>query len=202
MNPQQQAPLDYLNQISTSSTKPARFGLTLRTVIIGAAAVVVLIIIMAIIVSFISNTRKTPWEQLSARLAVTSQVANDATTVLKSSQLRSLNSDLKLYLTNTTRDLETPLAQNGVNAKKLSPAVVTKENNTGITGRLEDARLNAKYDSAYAREMSYQLATILALYQTLYSSSGNTEIKTYLKTSYDNLLPTQKALADFSDSSE
>jgi len=203
MNPEHgQMPIDYLNKISPDQQKPAPFRLTLRTVIFAAIAVVVIVIIASVIASTIADNRKTPWEQLSARLVVTSTIANDATTTIKNSQLRSLNSDLKIYITNTTRDLSTPLTKVGVENKKIPAAITTKENSTGITGRLEDARLNAKFDSTYAREMSYQLATILSLYQKLYASSSSATTKAFLLTSYNNLLPTQKAIADFSASTE
>jgi len=201
MNPQHQAPVDYLNQISPQQQKTP-FRLTLRMVIIGAVGLVILVIIFSIIIGAVNNSRKTPWEQLSAKLSTTSTVVANSTTLIKNSQLRSLNSDLKIYLTNTTRDLETPLKRLDIDAKKLPASVIEKEQTTGITDRLENARLNAKYDSTYAREMSYQLATILSLYQQLYNATTKEDTKTFLKTSYDNLLPTQKALSEFNTSTE
>ena len=71
-----------------------------------------------------------------------------------------------------------------------------------MTERLEDGRLNAKYDSTYAREMSYQTATLLALINQLYKSSALPATKTYLKGAYENLEPTYKALSAFSASNE
>lgn len=176
--------------------------LTFRKVIIGAIIAVILVIILVAVAGSIGSSSKTPWQQLSARLAVTTKVASDSSTKLKNSQLRSLNSDLKLYLTNTTRDLATPLGKLSIDSAKLPAEVTKQENSTGITDRLENARLNAKFDSTYAREMSYQLSTILSLYQQLYTSGGSTETKTFLKAAYDNLLPTQQAMANFSASTE
>lgn len=203
MNPQQnQTPLDYLNQIAPKEQKPGFFQLSMRTVLFGAGILVVLVIIIALVVGALSNAQKEPWQQLSVRLDVTATAANDATTKLKNSQLRSLNSDLKLYLSNTTRDLAEPLAKRGIEAKKIPASITAKENGTGMADRLEDARLNAKYDSTYAREMSYQLATLLALYQELYAGGGSDATKTFLTTAYDNLQPTQKALESFSAANE
>lgn len=203
MNPQQgQTSLDYLNQISPHAPKQSPFKFGMRTVVLGAIVAIVLVIILIAITSSISSTNKGPWQQLSAKLAATQVVVDSSTNRLKNSQLRSLNSDLKLYLTNTQRDLATPLGLLDINPAKLPASVTTKENGTGMTERLEDARLNAKFDSTYAREMSYQLATIQALYLKLYKSTSSAKSKTFLDNSYKNLGPTQKSFAEFSASNE
>lgn len=203
MNPNNgQTPLDYLNQIAPQTTKSSGFKLNIRTVIIISIVLVIIVSILAAIGSSAGSSRKTPWQQLSARLTTTQTIANESTTKLKNSQLRSLNSDLKLYLTNTKRDLTAPLAFNEVNAEKLPEKLVADEAATEMNKRLEDGRLNAKFDSTYAREMSYHLSTILALYQELYSSSKNADVKKFLNSAYDNLLPTQEALSNFSATSE
>jgi hypothetical protein len=203
MNPSNgQTPLDYLNQISPQTQKSSPFKLNLKTVLVGAVVLIIIICIIAGIASAATGGRKTPWQQLSARLATTQAIANDATTKLKSSQLRSLNSDLKLYLTNTQRDLATPLEKNGIVANKLPESITLKEAGTDISTRLEDARLNAKFDSTYAREMSYQLATIMALYQKLYNQTGSESTKSFLTSAYNNLSQTQKSFEDFSTTTE
>ena len=203
MNPQNgQTPLDYLNQIAPQAPKRAPFTLNLKTILFFGGIAVVLVIILGIIVSSLSGGRKETWQQLSGRLATTQTIAEDATQKLKSSQLRSLNSDLKIYLTNTQRDATEPLKSLGINPEKLPGNVTKAESATEMIERLEDARLNAKFDSTYSREMSYQLATILSLYQQLYASSNKAEDKAFLDEAYKNLLPTQEALADFSSSKE
>lgn len=196
-----QTPLDYLNAISPEQQKPTGFKLSLPKVIIALIILVVLVIIASIVAGVVGNSGKSSWQQLSARLTVTSTVATNATQVLKNSQLRSSNSTLKLYLSNTYRDLATPLAEAGVKGETPKD-IVLLEKSTGITERLEDARLNAKFDSTYAREMSYQLSTILSLYQQLYSSSKSSATQEYLQKSYNDLLPIQQAMATFSASNE
>ena len=203
MNPQHgQTSLDYLNQIAPHTPKSSGFRLNFRTVILGAIVAVILVIILVAITSAIGGSKKEPWQQLSAKLTVTQGVVESSTNKLKNSQLRSLNSDLKLYLANTQRDLATPLGQLDINPAKLPESVTKKENSTGITERLEDARLNAKFDSTYAREMSYQLSTIQALYLKLYKATGNTKTKAFLDNAYKNIGPTQKSFAEFSASNE
>lgn len=200
MNPQQngQSPLDYLNQIAPAApqrrmmnSKPMLF------IMIGVIAVVVVIII-SLVVSAIAASKKDPWAQLVVKLNATEVIVNNSSTKLKSSQLRSINSSLRLSITNTKRDLSPHVLAAGVDVKKLPPKIVNTEAKNGMTERLETGRLNAKYDSTYAREMSYQTASLLAILQQLYAQSNSQSAKTFLKTTYDNLAPTQKALAEFS----
>lgn len=203
MNPQNgQTPLDYLNQIAPQAPKKPVFSLNLRTVILGAVAILILIIIIANIAAAVVNAQKTPWQQLSARLTATAAVVDSSSGKIKNSQLRSLNSDLKLYITNTQRDLAAPLEQLDINTERLPSSVVNQESNTAMLERLEDGRLNAKYDSTYAREMSYQLANTLALLQQLYNSNVGPVTKQFLEDAYNNLLPTYTAISDFSASNE
>lgn len=203
MNPQNgQTPLDYLNQIAPQAPKKPIFALNLRTIIFAALIFIVLIIIIANVGSALANSRKEPWERFSARLTATAVVVDSSTDNIKNSQLRSLNSDLKLYITNTQRDLATPLQGVGVNAAKLPASVVSKESTEAMLARLEDGRLNAKFDSTYAREMSYQLATTLALLQQLHKSNVGPQTKQYLADAYANLAPTYEAISEFSASNE
>ncbi len=203
MNPPNgQTPLDYLNQIAPQAQKKPLFVLNLRTIILAGVAAVILIIIIAAISGAVAGGKKEPWQRFSARLDVTASVVDGASTNIKNSQLRSLNSNVKIFITNTKRDLATPLKKLDINPAKLPASIVASEKNTGMETRLEDGRLNAKYDSTYAREMSYQLSRILSLLQKLYASSGNQSTKDFLKTAYDNLEPTYKAIADFTASNE
>jgi len=202
MNPQQQLPPNYLDEISPQTQKRSFvFGKT-RLILALAILAVVIVIILSVVAGQIGNSRKEPWERLSVRLASTAEIVESSDGVIKNSQLRSTNSNLKISLTNTTRDLAGPLATIGIATKKIAPSVVSSESNADMLARLEDARLNAKYDSTYAREMSFQLANILTLLRQLYTASSNETNKKFLLTTYDNFEPVQKSLADFSASNE
>jgi hypothetical protein len=202
MNPQQQLPPDYLDQIAPQASKrsfvPGKKGLILLISLIA----LVIVIILSVIVGAINNSRKEPWERLSVRLAATSEVAKSSEGKIKNSQLRSINSNVNISLTNAQRDLVAPLTTIGIETKNIPKSVISSESSAAMIARLEDARLNAKYDSTYAREMSYQLSNLLTLLRQLYSSSSNEMNKTFLKTTYDNFEPVQKSLADFSASDE
>lgn len=195
-NSQYTNPADYLNQISTHipqkknilSGKPP-------LLIAGVGAVILLILIMTISSLFTGGVK--PTEQLAARLVSTSSTAESATANLKSSQLRALNSNLKLYLTNTIRDITPILAANSVKISSLNKKAVAAESNVDLLSTLEDARLNAVYDRTYAREMSYQLDTILTLMLKINNSTTSKSLKTFLADARTNLVEIQKQFSAF-----
>jgi hypothetical protein len=198
MNPNQQPPtysVDYLNQIAPMAPKKSPFSR--MPVIIGiiAAVFVVLIIVMIAIVA--SSGRDKPTERLAAKLATTEKIVTDAQNKLKSTELRTLNSNLKIYLANTNRDIVEPLLQENVVVAKLDPTIVASESGADITDRLTDANLNALYDRTYAREISYQLETIVVLMQKIYGSTSSKSLKSFLESATTNLTPTQKSFSDF-----
>lgn len=203
MNPNNgQAPIDYLNQIATDIPTRRGFSWNLRTIIMAGIAAVILIIIIAVTAGAISSAQQKPWLQFAVKMNATATIVNSASSEIKNSQLRSLNSEVKLYLTNTQRDFTAPLQKRGINITKLPADALKVEAASGMTGRLENGRLNAKYDSTYAREMGYQLATMLSLLQRMYAAGGSAETKQTLTTAYDNLKPLYDGISKFSASNE
>lgn len=199
--PQPSVSVDYLNQIAPQAPK-SKLPLTKKQLIlVGILGVAVIIVVILVIVVSLSSNKK-PLEQLAARLQSTQTIATDASTKLKDSQLRALNSNLKIYLTNTNRDIAAPLLKDNIVVNKLDKNIVTSESGTDISARLENARLNAVYDSTYAREMSYRLDTIVALMKQIYNSTGNTTLKSFLNDAYTNLSPTQKEFSNFNAATE
>lgn len=206
MYPNQPQPLpptppsaDFLNQIAPQTPQKSSWSKKVKMVGIIGGALIFLVIALAITLSAISNANREPAQKLSARLAVTQSIADDAQSNLKSSQLRSLNSDLRLFFTNTSRDIATPLTAFGVSADAIPDRITADETKTGeeMSNRLEDARLNAVFDRTYAREMAFQLSTMIALLQQMYDNAPNESAKTFLDTTYRNLQPIQKGFADF-----
>lgn len=202
MNPNGQTPLDYLDQIAPQPPKKRGFGLNVKTVAIAAGGLLALLLIIGIVAGVASNSPASDWQRLSLRLVTTETIAEDSDAIIKNSQLRSINSEIKLYITDTTRDLNARLEAKKIDPEKASDTVVAAEANADMLDRLESGRLNAKYDSTYAREMTYQLGTILALYQKLNNSTNNSADKDFLANAYKNLASIQERLADFSASSE
>lgn len=199
MYPNQQEPptysIDYLNQIAPQAPKKNNFSRKQWIIIACTAALIVIVGIMSIVASAGGNSSSV--EQLAAKLIATEKIVGDAQSKIKSSQLRTLNSNLNIYLTNTNRDIAAPLLADGIAVAKLDKKVLAAEAGTDITNRLEDARLNAIYDRVYAREISYQLEVITALMQQTYSSTKNQSLKAFLEGAFTNLEPTQKQFADF-----
>lgn len=188
---------DYLNQIAPNAPKKPIFKFGPRLLIMIGVALVVLVAIVAITVNVVVAQQRKPLQQLAARFTATEAVATDAQDNIKSSQLRSLNSNLKIYLTNTNRDIGTPLLSAGVDTKKISDDVTNTESTDAMTSRLEDARLNARFDRIYALEMSTQLETLIILMTEILNSTSNQELRAFLESARLNLEPTQKAMADF-----
>lgn len=165
-------------------------------------ALVILVTILAIIVNAFAGGKTDPVQHLSARLTATQTVVTAAQGNLKSSKLRSVNSNLNLFLTNTNRDILVPLNAMHVDTTKLSKSIVTSESTTALSARLEDARLNATFDSTYAREMAYQLGNTMTLMNQIYKSTSNAELKVFLKSAYTSLALTQQSFADYSTASD
>ena len=202
MNSPQQYSQSYLDQIAPQGPKRSFMPSSkLLYVLIGVALIVIVLILVAV-VGQLNASKVTPWERLSARLTTTAELVDSSSGKIKNSQLRSTSSNVKISLTNAERDIVAPLTKIGIDSEKISPSIITSESGEEALARLEDARLNAKYDSTYAREMSFQLGNLLTLLQQLYSSSNNPANKEFLKSTYDNFAPVQKSLAEFSASNE
>lgn len=186
---------DYLNQIAVQPKKqlPNKKLLILG----GLGLVVVIVVIISLILSAFASHTTEYMQRLTARLNTTQIIASSAQTNIKSSELRSLNSNLQLYLTNTVRDIDTQLKNENIDPTNLNKNIVTSEAATDMINRLEDGRLNAVYDRTYAREMAYQLESIIALFDQVESSTGKQSLKGFLDSARSNLQPTQAAFSDF-----
>ena len=194
-NNQQPNHAEYLNQIAPKSSRKSNI-LQKRPILTAGIGAAILIIIFIIINGIFSGSVK-PTEQLAARLLSTADTSNSATANIKSSQLRALNSDLKIYLTNTIRDITPILTTSSINIKSLDKKTISIESNADLLSRLEDARLNVVYDRTYAREMAYQLDTVLTLMLQINNSTSNKTLKSFLSNARTNLEPIQKQFSDF-----
>lgn len=196
---QTEYPIDYLNQIAPEQKKPGMSGKWVL-ILIGLGVVGVIFIAISFLSSAGGSTQKL--QTLTARMQTLQKISVGAEKNIKSGSLRSTNSTLSLFLTNATRDIEKPLANNGVKIKSLDKNIVKKEDGTKVTAALEDARLNATYDRTYAREMGFQLETLHNLMQDIYSSTKSKSLKEFLDTTSKNITPIQKQLTDFNAASE
>lgn len=186
-------PISYLDQIgSKTQIHTSLFQNKLAL----AGFVLIIAIIISIALSVIPKSTN-PYALLAARLVATQSVADDATSKLKSTKLRAINSNLKIYLTNTIRDLTPFLVKQKIEIKKLDKAILAKESTAELMKRLEDARLNTIYDRTYAREMAFTLSNVITTYNSISRSASSASLKEFISTAKANLEPTQQQFADY-----
>lgn len=181
---------DYLDQIAPPE-KPTKGFSKKQLLIFGSLGAGLLIALaLMILTSVLQNNR--PAEMLAARFITIQKVVDDSTSKLKNSQLRALNSDLKLYLVDVMREAEAPFAASKVTLKEINPKITQQENADNLLARLEDERLNARYDRSYARELASLLETTLIQMKDVYNKTSNEALKNFLHTTHDNLQPIQE----------
>lgn len=190
-----QYPVDYLNEIAPQQKKPGLSNKMFLAIVGGGILLAAIVGIVAL--SGGGGGPKEKMQTLAARLTTLQTIASDAQKKIKSGELRSTNSNLTIFLTNTNRDIIEPLGKNGIDIKKLDENIVAREAGTELTEDLEDARLNAVFDRTYAREMSYQLDTVSVLIRDIYESSNSSSFKTFLENTDDNLQPLRDQFSDF-----
>lgn len=196
-DPNNQAPIDYLNQIAPQQKRP---GVDKRAAILVIALIGVVLAIVISFLVFISSSSagpKTSMMTLAARMQAMQTVSDQAQKNIKSSQLRGVNSSLKILLTNANRDIAAPLKTENIDIGKLDKKVVDAEKTAKLTATLEDARLNATFDDTYAREMSFKLQTISLLMQQIYDKSNSKSMQDFLMETDDNLQPIKQQLEEF-----
>jgi len=200
MDPNQQVPANYLDQIAARPQKTGFLSSRLRRIFMILGGLTVVVLILSIVSGLTGSGRDTSWYQLVARLNATAEVADSSSGKLKSSQLRSLNSEVGIFITNTNRDIAAPLERMKIDVAKTPESVAASEAAQPMLDRLEDARLNAVYDRTYAREMTYQLALLLSQLRQMYDSTNDEETKSFLETTFNNLQATHTAFANYSES--
>ena len=208
MQPQQPAPnlqpnpmpSNYLDQIAVPQNKPG-MGNKLFLGVIGGALLIVIMLVVGMVLSSGGSSKAISTQRLALRLQTLQKVADDSHKNIKSSTLRSIDSNLTAYLVNANRDIETPLKAANIDIKKLDKKLVAEEDGKKLTAALEDARLNATFDRTYAREMSYQLETTATMMSSLYKTTKSKSLKSFLEPSYKDIKSLQKQFSDFSASS-
>lgn len=188
-------PSDYLDQIATPQKQSPLNGKLFLLIIAGA---LVLIITLVVFIFSANNAPKTTsTERLALRLQTLQKVSQMAHKNIKSSTLRSINSNLKTSLINTNRDIAAPLAAAEIDLKKAEPSLIAEEDGEKLTEALENARLNVDFDNTYAREMSYQLERTTVLMNSLLATAKSTSLKTFLQSSTKELIALQKQFSAY-----
>lgn len=188
-------PSDYLDKIA-SPPQQSRLSTKQLLFIVGGGLLLVVIFIM-IILSMNRDSTAISTERLALRLQTLQKVSQSAHKNIKSSSLRSINSNLKTSLINTNRDIAVPLEAAEINLKKAEPSLIAEENGIELTERLENARLNVSFDSTYAREMSFELERTSILMSSLLAKTRSTSLKAFLQSSIKDLVALQKQFSAY-----
>lgn len=190
--------IDYLDQIAPPPSGPKFFSGSFTWILIGLA--VVFMVAVGIISLNSGNGSTKVAQNAYLRFDNLSKVTTKYHKYLKDSKLSSTDSNFTIFMTNAQRDLVDPMAKNGLLLKNIDKKLKSTEAtySDDVATKLEDARLNAILDRAYAREMAYQAQLILEMYNKMAKSTSKS-IKDNATKTIPNLEPIQKAFADFDE---
>lgn len=192
--------IDYLNQIAPAPAKSNLFGNRLLIAIAGGGIILVLLVgILSMLGGGSGPTQK--MQTFAARVQMLEGVVSKAQKNIKSNDLRATNSNLSIFLANTSQGMADPLEKNGVSVTKIDKTITQAESGEELTAKLEDARLNAVFDRTYSREMSYQLTALEALMKSIYGNTKSKSMKSFLQTTDDSLVPIKKQFDTFNATS-
>ena len=197
MYPNSQDPqysVDYLNQIAPQQPKSSmpKHG-KLFAVILG---IMLLLSVGIFIFGTLNSTEEVSAGDLGVRLKTLEQVTRDSQEDLTSGELRSLNSNLTIALTNASRDVTQFLGEDVASLDKLA-----KENpaDDELRARLTDAELNAVMSRTYPREMAYELEGTLLMLDTLEKEYTNDAFLTYVEKTRSDIEPIYETLSTFNE---
>lgn len=188
----QATPVEYLNEIAPQGPKGRGFSRK-QVAIMGSALLLGFIGLAIMVVATAGPSTSQLTQRLAARTQATSGVASTIHDDLRSSELTAANSTLRISLTN----MLTQLSSLGIELNKIESTIATGESADELAATLEDARLNGVLDRTYAREMAYQLQTILTLMSQIYETSDNAQLREFLEKSYADLEPLQEQFASY-----
>lgn len=197
MNPENNVPLNYLDEIAPVQHKESFLDGKIKKLIGFGALAIVLVIMLSIFASSLSGNRKNDWTELSLNLKNTSSIVSNGKTSIKSNKLRSINSEISIFIVNTENDITPYLEELKITEKNIPESTKNRLSVASTIERLEDANLNAVYDRTYTREMAFQLSQLLNSLQKTYKSTKSEGAKEFLSTSYDNLESSYNSLVDF-----
>ena len=178
----------------TSSKKTFFIGIG----IIGAGILTAMLMLFTPNNKGVSNLNES---SLFSSMVSTSEITKTAGRKIKSSKLRAINSSLNSQLLGSITEMADPLAKSGIDSKKLEATAkkpTAKESERIQT--LENARLNATYDRAYSREITYRLDTMLVTLNRIDKINTRASMREFTKNTRTKLESIKKALDEVSNS--
>jgi hypothetical protein len=189
-------PGNYLDSIAPQPTQPTIKPWLLWT-IIGGVISLLIVVVLAIAIPA-GPSKSDQLLQLTWRMQAVSSLADTHKQTIKSSSLRATNSSLLAILDGAKRDSTAFLSEEAAKQKQPKESPLIAEFSE-LETRLEDARLNVIFDTVYAREMAYQVATLQSEMKSLLPGASR-ELSSYLTQADKNLEPLVKQLSEFSNS--
>lgn len=169
--------------------------------ILLAIIAIILVIVMAVVVTALSQKSSANVEMVAARLAQLQTTVTDRQTDIGNTNLANTNSTLGLNLTQLNNEIKDILVSDGKNPKKLNNAIVTKEaqNTKDLAATLDNAKLNALFDSTYASAMTYQLDTTLSTIHQMEKNKNGPKMTTFLTDADKDLSQARDSFARYDD---
>lgn len=190
-------PIDYLNQISTNAPNHSNKSKFLMIIIIVLSLLSVVFFALSTL-----NKKTSPTEQLvnlSLRVSLVTAASEEYSEQIRDSDLLKNSSDLNISLANIEKSIAPALASDGVeDATSYSKTLSAKSESydTELRKLFDKSILDANFDSAYARQMAFEITEIRALLAKVYSGV-DTSVKESLVTIDSNLEAIEKELRVF-----
>lgn len=192
--------IDYLNKLAGTTTPTKTVAPANQKMILIGVGIFLALSLSALLLVFANQqgpTSTSTERVLYTTIFNNSEIADEASKNIKSSQLSSLNTSYHGQLVNDLSAMSQPLAKRGIDAKELGKAAKKAAAFEETLQKLEDARLNAIYDQTYAAELDYQLRSIIMLMEKVEKLSGNKAMVEYVKKGKSNYTTIQDGLKEY-----
>lgn len=169
----------YLDQIATPMQQKTLNPMLLWAMIGG---VVLVVIIFAMVL--LSSGGPSQTERIAGLLARTQSLrtmTQDSVKTIKDSKLRAANGSLTTILSGMENEFTTYLTSSGEGALKRPKDDPVAAEFTAVSQKLEDARLNERFDTVYAREVAYQITKIRTEFAIIYDGIKSESFKEILQ---------------------
>lgn len=207
MDPNQQYPqpgnqqpnysIDYLDQIAAPA--PKKSGPP-KILVLGGILIFVLILVIGVAAILTSGPNVTTKSQAySLRVANLKTAASDQQEYLKDPSLKNSNSTMILLLTTAETNFTNLGVSTGGEDGSASVTASETEHLEILNAELENNRLNATLDTAYPREMAYQLRLLLNDLSAIKKLTKSDSYKTYIDETTESLTPMIEKFDNFYD---
>lgn len=179
----------YLDQIAAPPQQKKANPLLLWSMIGGVLLAAVIFIML-----LSSNSAPSPTQRITDLLTRTQSLkttVQDNAENIKDSKLRASNSSLASILSGMENEFTTYLASTGIKSPKAAKDSPIVGEFTTMSEKLEDARLNERFDTVYTREVSYQIKQIRSEFTIVYNDIKSKEFQ-------ETLVEEDKSLKDLS----